>query len=95
MSHQASVNLNFENVEQYEKMKSQLEQAGLTMDGFSTYCVNLVWNQMLAEYQKQLAAAEEDKQIEAELLEEFINETAGDEPERNTESLPNAEGMDS
>lgn len=54
--HKVRVDVAFKDMEEYLTMKNQLEQAGLKLDWFVNYSVNLVWNQMLEDYSKQLAA---------------------------------------
>jgi hypothetical protein len=54
--HKVRVDVAFKDMEEYLSMKGQLEKANLKLDWFVNYSVNLVWNQMLEDYSKQLAA---------------------------------------
>ena len=52
--HKVRIDLAFGNMEEYLTMKNQLEKASIKLDQFVSYAVNLVWNQMLEDYSKQL-----------------------------------------
>ena len=94
MAHKVRVDVSFADLDQYQTMKNQLDQAGIHFDGFVTYCVDTVWNQMLQEYKRQLVQEAEDKQLEAEVKEELAGEISGDESEGDIGQIPNAEGLD-
>lgn len=55
MAHKVRTDIEFANLEQYQIMKAQLDKAGIKFDTFITYCVDLVWNQMLEEHKRQEA----------------------------------------
>ena len=75
-------------------MKNQLDQAEIKFDSFVTYCLNLVWNQMLAEYKQQQANAIEDAELEQEVLKEMADEAVSNEPAGDSGPLPDAESLD-
>ena len=85
----------FGNLDEYQLMKNQLDAAGIKFNRFVTYCLNLVWNQMLEEYKRQQLNAEEDAVLAAEVLKEMQDEAAGDELEGDTESVSESESLDS
>lgn len=55
MAHKVRTDIEFADLDQYQLMKSQLDKAGIKFDTFVTYCVDLVWNQMLEEHKRQEA----------------------------------------
>lgn len=55
MAHKVRTDIEFADLAQYQLMKSQLDKAGIKFDTFVTYCVDLVWNQMLEEHKRQEA----------------------------------------
>lgn len=55
MAHKVRTDIEFADLEQYQLMKNQLDNAGIKFDAFVTYCVDLVWNQMLEEHKRQQA----------------------------------------
>ena len=93
MSHKVRVDLKFASLDEYQVMKNQLDQAGLKFDAFVTYALNLVWNQMLDEYKKQLEAEKEDAELAAEVQKELDSEAINNESERDSGPLLNSEGL--
>lgn len=94
MSHKVRVDVAFASLEEYQAMKNQLDQAEIKFDSFVTYCLNLVWNQMLAEYKQQQANAIEDAKLEQEVLKEMADEATGNELTGDSGPLPESEGLD-
>lgn len=56
MSHKVRVDIEFGSMEEYIVMRDAMNRAGIKLDKFVTHSLNLVWNQMLEDYSKQLAA---------------------------------------
>ena len=81
MAHKVRTDVEFANLEQYQIMKAQLDKAGIKFDTFITYCVDMVWNQMLEEHRRQEA-------------EEARNAISSHEPSGNPEAAPKEEGLD-
>ena len=94
MSHKVRADIYFASLDQYQTMKNQLDAAGLPFNRFATYCLNLVWNQMLEEYKRQLDSQQEDAELLAEVQKELGDAVIGDELDGNIESISDAEGVD-
>lgn len=82
MAHKVRTDIEFADLEQYQLMKNQLDNAGIKFDAFVTYCVDLVWNQMLEEHKRQQA-------------EEARNAISSHESSGDSASAPTSEGLDS
>lgn len=82
MAHKVRTDIEFADLEQYQLMKSQLDKAGIKFDTFVTYCVDLVWNQMLEEHKRQEA-------------EEARNAISRHESSGDSAPAPSSEGLDS
>ena len=91
MGHKVRVDIQFPNMDEYLTMKNQLASAGIHFNQFVNYCVDTMWNQMLADYKKQL---EQEKLLMEEIQKGVQDEATSDVSSRNTESIPLPEGLD-
>lgn len=81
-------------MDQYLLMKGQLDKVNIKLDTFVNYCVDLVWNQMLEEHKRQEASANEEQQLEQEVLKELADEAIGNESQGNPGQIPGEESLD-
>lgn len=95
MAYKKTVKLRFESKKDFDQINNQLENAGLELSSFATFCLNRVWSEIIQEHQRQLQQLKEtndaanSEQSSVDTQSEQISESSDSEKPQDEQAISN------